>query len=106
MLPYDAMKTMLSVQMHRFDPRLLRLFLGRISIYPLGSLVQLSDNRIGMVISCKPDKPLRPLLRLMRDEHGLPFGGLEFVDLIRQTDIYITRALSPATAGIDLESEI
>ncbi|MCB1310138.1 MAG: HD-GYP domain-containing protein [Leptospiraceae bacterium] len=105
-LPYEAMKNMLSVQMHRFDPRILRLFLGRISIYPLGSLVQLSNNQIGMVISCKPDKPLRPMLRLMRDENGLPFNNLEFLDLMKQTELYIVKALPASTAGIDMDSEV
>ncbi|MCR9144545.1 MAG: HD-GYP domain-containing protein [bacterium] len=105
-LPYDAMKNMLSVQMARFDPKILRTFLGRISIYPLGSLVQLSNQQIGMVVGCRPDKPLRPILRLMRDENSLPLNGLAFVDLIKQTDVYIVKALEAHTAGIDLDSEV
>ncbi len=106
MSPYDAMKSMLSVQMNRYDPKLLRTFLGRLSIYPIGSLVQLSNNRIGVVLSCKSDKPLRPMIRLMRDENGLPYSGLTFMDLIIETDVYIIKALDPANTGIDLDSEI
>ena len=105
-LPYDAMKNMLSVQMARFDPKILRTFLGRISIYPLGSLVQLSNQQIGMVVGCRPDKPLRPILRLMRDENSLPLNGLAFVDLIKQTEVYIVKALDAPAAGIDLDSEV
>lgn len=105
-LPYDALKNMLSVQMARFDPKILRTFLGRISIYPLGSLVQLSNQAVGMVVSCRPDKPLRPVLRLMRDADGLPLNGLSFIDLIKQTDVYIVKALEAHLAGIDLDSEI
>ena len=77
-----------------------------VTIYPLGSLVQLSNNQIGMVISCKPDKPLRPMLRLMRDENGLPFNNLEFLDLMKQTELYIVKALPASTAGIDMDSEV
>ena len=105
-LPYDAMKHILSVQMNRFDPKLLRTFLGQLSIYPFGSLVELSGKQIGLVVSCRPDKPLRPLLRLLRDENGLPYGGLNFMDLTLETDIYIVRALDAETAGLELESEI
>ena len=105
-LPYDAMKNMLSVQMSKFDPKLLRTFLGLLSIYPLGSLVELSNKRIGLVIGCKANKPLRPLLRLLRDENGLPFSGLVFSDLTMETDVYIIKALDPPASGIDLESEI
>ncbi len=105
-LPYDAMKNMLSVQMSKFDPKLLRTFLGLLSIYPLGSLVELSNKRVGLVIGCKPGKPLRPLLRLLRDENRLPYNGLVFSDLTLETDVYIIKALEPAASGIDLESEI
>ncbi len=105
-LPYDAMKNMLSVQMNKFDPKLLRNFLGQLSIYPFGSLVELSNKRIGLVLGCRPDKPLRPLLRLLRDENGLPYNGLIFIDLTYETDVYIVKALNPANSGINLESEI
>ena len=105
-LPYDAMKNMLSVQMNMFDPKLLRSFLGRLSIYPVGSLVQLSNNQIGIVISSRPDKPLRPMLRLLRDENSLPFNGLVFLDLIMETELYIIKALDARETGIDLENEI
>lgn len=105
-LPYDAMKHMLSAQMNRFDPRLLRTFLGRLSIYPVGSIVQLSTGKIGLVMSCKPDKPLRPLLRVLRDEKGLPVSGLMLSDLIYDTDVYIVKALDPVQAGIDMDAEI
>lgn len=105
-LPYDAMKNMLSVQMNMFDPKLLRAFLGRLSIYPVGSLVQLSNNQIGIVISSRPDKPLRPMLRLLRDENSLPFNGLVFLDLIMENELYIIKALDARETGIDLENEI
>lgn len=104
-LPYDAMKHMLSAQMNRFDPKMLRAFLGRISIYPLGSLVQLSNNHAAMVVACRPDKPLRPIVRLMRDDKGLPFSSILLVDLMKETDQYIVRALEASSAGVDLESE-
>lgn len=105
-LPYDAMKTMLSVEMHSFDPKLLRLFLGLVSIYPIGSLVKLNNGFTGLVVACKPDKPLRPILRLMRDGQGLPFNDLYFLDLVKKTDLYIVNAIAPAAAGIHLEAEI
>ncbi len=106
LLPYDAMKNMLSVQMNMFDPKLLRSFLGRLSIYPVGSLVQLSNQQIGIVISSRTDKPLRPMVRMLRDHNGLPFTGLVFSDLINESDLYIIKALDARESGIDLENEI
>lgn len=106
MLPYEAMKSMLSSDASRFDPRLLRAFLGKMSIYPIGSIIQLSDKRIGLTLGCKTEKPLRPLVRLLRDETGLPYSSLHFVDLFQAADLYIMRAMEPRSSGIDLESEI
>lgn len=106
LLPYEAMKSMLSSDAQRFDPRLLRAFLGKMSIYPIGSVIQLSDKRVGLTLGCKTEKPLRPLVRLLRDETGLPYGSLQFVDLFSQADLYIMRAMEPRSSGIDLEAEI
>ncbi|MCB1173165.1 MAG: DUF3391 domain-containing protein [Leptospiraceae bacterium] len=105
-LPYEAMKTILSVDMHSYDPKLLRLFLGLVSIYPIGSIIKLSNDMTGMVVASKADKPLRPVIRLMRDAEGLPFNDLYFLDLTQKTELYIVSAISPASAGIQLEAEI
>ena len=106
LLPYEAMKNMLSVQMNKFDPRLLRTFLGHLSIYPLGSLVQLSNGSLALVIGCNSEKPLRPLLRLMRDDKGLPFNGLSFLDLNYEPTVYIVKAIKPENSGVDMDTEI
>ena len=103
---YKAMKQMLSAEMGRYDPQLLRKFLGSFSIYPVGSIVALSDTRTALVVASEPGKPLRPLVRLLRDEDRLPFKGLEFVDLLHETDLHIVSAVDPVEAGIDLENEI
>ncbi|MBI3396561.1 MAG: HD domain-containing protein, partial [Spirochaetia bacterium] len=105
-LPYDAMKHMLSVQMNRFDPRLLRAFLGRLSIYPTGSIVQLSNGRVGLVLACRADKPLRPLLRILRDDKALPMSGMVLSDLLYDTDVYIVKAVDPVSVNVDMDVEI
>ena len=92
--------------MNKFDPRLLRLFLGQLSIYPIGSLVELNNKNLGLVIGCRPDKPLRPLLRLLRDDNGMAFNGLVFLDLTIEPSLYIVKAIDPVQSGIELESEI
>ncbi|HMX57951.1 MAG TPA: HD domain-containing phosphohydrolase [Leptospiraceae bacterium] len=106
MLPYDAMRTMLSQDTARYDPKLLRAFLGKVSIYPVGSIVQLSDKRLALTLGCRPEKPLRPLLRLLRDESGLPYNKATFVDLFVSSELYIVRAVDPSVTGVDLEAEI
>ncbi|MCB1140125.1 MAG: DUF3391 domain-containing protein [Leptospiraceae bacterium] len=105
-LPYDAMKNLLSLGTEQYDPKLLRSFLGCLGMYPLGSLIELSTGQIGLVVGANADKPLRPVVRLMRDEKKNPYAGLSFLDLMEHTHIYIVRAISEEDARVDLEQEM
>lgn len=105
-MPYEAMKYLLSVEMHRFDPKLLKEFLSLLSIYPVGSLVELSDKRIGLVLGCNPGKPMRPVMRILRDQDGKPYDHLVFENLAIRGDVFIQRALKPDESGINLDDEI
>lgn len=106
MLPYDAMRVLLGTEAGRFDPIILRAFLGAVSIYPTGSIVQLSTDELGLVLGCSSDKPLRPLVRILRQPNGKPNEALEFVDLNEKPQLYIVKALTAAESGIKLVDEI
>lgn len=106
MLPYDAMRVILGAEAVRFDPILLRAFLGSVSIYPIGSLVELSTGEKGLVLGCAPEKPLRPLVRIMRTADGKVMDSIEFLDLNEKPSVYIVRALTPAEAGVNIVEEI
>lgn len=105
-LRYEAMKNLLSLGTEQYDPKLLRTFLGCLGMYPLGSLIELSTGQIGLVVGANAEKPLRPVLRLMRDEKKLAYKGLTFLDLMEHTHIYIVRAISQQDAEVDLEQEM
>ncbi|TGN18534.1 HD domain-containing phosphohydrolase [Leptospira idonii] len=92
-LPYDAMKVMISENVNRFDLKMVRLFLNKLSMFPVGSGVLLSDNRIGIVIESNKDKPLRPIIRITKDEEGRRMKLLEFVDLMKDLNTYIQKAI-------------
>jgi len=92
--PYDAMKTMISVTMNKFDLNLLRIFLNKISMYPVGSYVELSDGSIGQVLDANNAKMLRPSLVIVRDSDGfVPKDGSNYINLVLENQIYITKAI-------------
>lgn len=105
MMPYEAMKTMLSTDTSKFDPVLLRLFVGLQSVYPVGSLVELSTQQIGLIIQAHASKPMRPVIRILRDE-GRALDKITFIDLKSSPGIYIVRAVSNKEARISLLDEI
>ena len=53
-----------------FDPEIAKAFLSRVSVYPLGTLVYLVDERIGVVDQVHPLMQHRPVLRIIADETG------------------------------------
>lgn len=106
MLPYDAMRVILGVEAGRFDPILLRSFLGAVSIYPTGSLVEISTGEKGLVLGCSPEKPLRPLIRILRTADGKTVDRLDFLNLNEKPSLYIVRALTPAEMGVNIVDEI
>ena len=93
--PFEAIKIMLSKDVKRFDPQILRNFVGVVLFYPIGSLVRLNTGLIGMVIGCKEGQIQQPFLRLLRQASGEPFQALKFLDLSKHDDLEIAGTVFP-----------
>lgn len=103
-LSYEAMKNILGQSKNKFDPKLLRSFLANMSIYPIGSLVKLNTNAIGLVIGAYNDKPLRPILKIVIDEFEdlVPEDENRITDLTQTPDLYITNAIDESKYKINV----
>ncbi len=99
---YHAMRNLLSSGVNKFDPVILRVFLSMMSVYPIGSIVELNDTSIGIVIGSIPEKPLRPILKIIFDKNGKKNELPVIVNLLLDTTIYIVKALDEAQAGINI----
>lgn len=97
---YHAMKNLLSSGVNRFDPIILKVFLSRMSVYPIGSLVRLNDSSIGIVIGSIPQKPLRPIIKLVFDSKGTQIKETKIINLLEESSLYIVKALDEEEAGI------
>jgi len=104
-LPYDAMKELLTLGIYRYDPVFLKTFLDSHAIYPLGSLVELSDGATGMVVQASKGKPMRPVVWVLRDAKNQRPTKVDFVHLLYTSDKFISKAKYPEDAGIQLDVE-
>ena len=63
--PSEAIKNIYSVSGTKFDPRVIHHFIRIVGVYPVGSMVELSDGRIGTVIAFTPDNLLKPVVKTL-----------------------------------------
>lgn len=99
--PYEALSVMFAQQRHQFDQSILRRFIKCLGIYPPGSVVRLSDQKLATVLSTNPQQPLRPFIQMLsddREEEG------EIIDLRQALDINIIQCLKPEQLPNALQS--
>ena len=95
MIGYEAMKNILSDNQRRFDPEIVKIFIRSMGLYPVGSLVLLSDGSIGRVLTASEDAPLRPEVLIIINSTGKEYKGDTgpVIDLYTNKNIFIARAL-------------
>jgi HD-GYP domain-containing protein (c-di-GMP phosphodiesterase class II) len=93
MIPYCAMETMLKLSRRGlFDQRFVRALLETVSLFPLGSFVALSDDRVGRVIRSNGRAYDRPVIEVVgASPHN---GEVPIVDLSQATGLKVVRALA------------
>ncbi|MDX5299077.1 MAG: DUF3391 domain-containing protein, partial [Gammaproteobacteria bacterium] len=64
MTPHEALSLMFAKLGPKFEKKYLQLFVKLLGIYPPGTVVQLSDERVGMVISLNREELLKPSILL------------------------------------------
>ena len=89
-----------------FNQRLLRRFINLIGMFPIGSLVRLNTEEIGVVTHEHPTDPFRPQVKIVRDRDG---GEIEEPLLVNTWEPdgrgdftwAVVEAVDPETANID-----
>ncbi len=72
----------------KFDLKLVSILIKQIAIYPNGSMVRLSTNAIGIVKEQNKNFPLRPVVRVIKNEIGEEITPYD-IDLMKVLDITI-----------------
>jgi len=73
-LPSDRIKSIMGKKDDpAFNQRLLRRFINLIGLFPIGTLVRLQSEEIGVVTHEHPSDPFRPQVKLIRDRSGHGF---------------------------------
>lgn len=91
---HEAMKGLVSHITVRFAPDILKAFVSLIGMYPIGSVVELTDGTIVQVLEYSKDAPLlKPRVRIIADHEQKRVEQRKPVDLSGEKGLFIKRAL-------------
>ena len=86
-----------------FDPVLLAQFIKAIGIHPVGTLVKLSNEKLGIVLKANELDPLRPVIKVFYNCKFKRYIEISIVDLAsNKVDLEIEGAVMPEDFGIDI----
>ncbi len=92
--PYYAIVELLeSAKAHQFDPNAVKALITVVGLFPLGSFVELSDGRIGEVMSNNHEMFSRPIIEAW---HRESIEVRETIDLSETEDVTIIRPMLAA----------
>ncbi len=92
--PYEALSFIFTKQRDALDEKLLAAFIKCLGIYPPGTVVQLNNGAIGMVIAVNPQDQLHPNVLLYDPE--IPPQDALIIDMQSDLDLKITQSIRPA----------
>jgi HD-GYP domain-containing protein (c-di-GMP phosphodiesterase class II) len=85
----------------RYD--IVKAFLDHVAAYPVGTIVELNTNELGIVVETKIGMSLRPRIKLLIDREGIPVKGLTYIDLSESTTIVISRVIQEDEFNVSLK---
>ncbi|MBI5235761.1 MAG: HD domain-containing protein [Deltaproteobacteria bacterium] len=100
--PAEALRVMLNFSGRHFNPDALNVFINMIGTYPVGTLVRLSSNEIGVVTSVNKDALELPAIKLLFDKNGEALPAPVPLDLAADSSRSVISTVNPTTADIDL----
>ncbi len=92
LLPHDAIRDIVKHHKKEFDPEMLKALIESISLYPVGTFVQLNTGEVGQVINIHNKFPLRPVVYINMDKYGHAITERK-VDLKKQPNLMIQKCM-------------
>lgn len=88
--PADAIKTVIGGKNDFFAREVLRPAVDTLSIYPVGSLVQLNNKNIAVVVDTIEGSPMRPVIDIISEDEQHEAAEQKTINLSEENNLYIT----------------
>jgi len=106
MLPDESIKLIYSTRNKAFSSDLLTKVIQVLGIYPAGSIVELSNGEVGIIISVNKRALLQPTISTLFSKRGRLKRKPEIIDLVEHPYIKIKRTIPPSLWKIDFKNYI
>ncbi len=83
-LAHNALKIIFSLRGEHFYPPFVERFIQVVGIYPVGTVVKLNTNEIGIVTTINPSNLLHPDITLITDEKGEKTDATRYIRLCEE----------------------
>ena len=106
---YQALMVLHKNRGTEFDEHFVDLFVRALWVYPVGSLVELSNKEVAVVYEPNPDNSRKPTIGVLTLPSGKARAAPFVVNLSRRSEAEgreVTKVLDPEKAGIDIDSTI
>ncbi|MBQ9984665.1 MAG: HD domain-containing protein [Lachnospiraceae bacterium] len=91
--PYMAIEELYGTSGIYYDPEVVRAFVNNIPIYPLGVMVRLSTQEVGIVSNIRKNEGPRPIVKIYYNRVNRPITEDKIVDLGKERTIFIEEML-------------
>ena len=103
MPPTQAFRILLKGAASHFDEGLVTRFIKCMGVYPVGTLVQLSNQRLAIVMQRNEQQPLKPLVKVIYHASRRHYLDVQWLDLAKPgTQERIESTVDPKDYGINL----
>lgn len=105
----EALEIIYRMRGTQFDTDLANVFIRMIGIYPPGSIVEMTNGEVGIVVAANPRNKRRPKVILVRDMQKQPRAKMRVVDMSRNVkdldgeEYLIAKEVPDKTYGISLQ---
>jgi HD-GYP domain-containing protein (c-di-GMP phosphodiesterase class II) len=95
---HNVIKDLAQKNRKQYDEKILKALVYTLSVYPIGTAVQLSNNSQGLVIKTDPTKPRCPTVKVILDPEGKRLVDPPLIKVSDGEGLTITGVLSPEEA--------
>jgi HD-GYP domain-containing protein (c-di-GMP phosphodiesterase class II) len=86
---YEALSIISKAAGSYFEESLVNKFTENIAVYPIGSVVRLNNNQLGVVVDISRECKAKPVVRIIFDENRRQVTKLVEIDLSKNSRLYI-----------------